>query len=97
MGKFCGFAGINLILDEAHIANIAVKKDFRLNGIGTKLLEALIDFSRKHASSITLEVNTENTIAIHLYEKYGFESLGKRNKYYNNKFDAYIMTKFFIQ
>lgn len=59
------------------------------------LLETLIDFSKTRACSITLEVSTQNIIAIHLYEKYGFQSLGTRKKYYNNKFDAYIMTKFF--
>lgn len=37
----------------------------------------------------------ENVPAINLYKKYGFEVLGTRKKYYDNKFDAYIMTKFF--
>lgn len=90
-----GFAGINFVLDEAHIANIVVKKNMRNLNIGSKLLETLINYAEKMATLITLEVNEQNYPAIHLYEKYGFENLGKRKKYYNNKFDAYIMTKYF--
>ena len=93
--RLFGFAGINLVLDEAHVANIAVRKDLRRKHIGSRLLEALIDFSKEHASSLTLEVSTENAPAIHLYDKYGFSSIGRRKKYYNNKFDAFIMTKIF--
>ncbi len=90
-----GFAGINLILDESHIANIVVRKDFRKNHIGSKLLEALINKAKSTASSITLEVNTKNLPAINLYKKYDFEILVTRKKYYNNTYDAYIMTKYF--
>ena len=90
-----GFAGISIILDEAHISNIAVKKDMRGRKIGSLLLERLIKEASKKCSFITLEVNEKNLPAIQLYEKYGFINLGKRKKYYNNKFDAYIMTKYF--
>lgn len=51
--------------------------------------------SKETCSLITLEVNECNTPAIHLYEKFGFINLGKRPKYYDNKYDAYIMTKYF--
>ena len=67
-----GFAGINLVLDEAHIANIVTKKDMRNLKIGSSLLEALINEAYKNAKSITLEVNEKNMPAIHLYEKYKF-------------------------
>lgn len=90
-----GFAGINIVLDESHIANIAVKKNMRLLGIGSLLLETLISKSKEVTTSITLEVNEKNFPAVHLYKKYGFETLGKRKKYYNNQFDAYIMTLYF--
>lgn len=68
-----GFAGINFILNEAHIANIAVKKDMRNLKIGSKMLENLITQAQKASSLITLEVNEKNLPAIHLYKKYGFE------------------------
>lgn len=92
-----GFAGLNFILDEAHIANIVVRKDKRRLKIGSKLLEALIKKASTTSSLITLEVNEKNIPAISLYKKYGFETLGFRKKYYNNQFDAYIMTKYFHQ
>ena len=88
-----GFAGINFILDEAHIANIAVRKNMRGQKIGSFLLENLLQKASTSSSLITLEVNVQNHIAIHLYEKYGFEKMGMRKKYYNNTDDAYIMTK----
>ena len=42
---------------------------------------------------ISLEVNEENKVAIHLYENNGFEKIGIRKKYYNGKNNAIIMTK----
>ena len=90
-----GFAGIKFILDETHIMNIVTRKDKRNLGIGSKLLEVLIEKARNNTSLITLEVNVQNKTAIHLYEKYGFEKVGKRKKYYNNTYDAIIMTKNF--
>ena len=46
--------------------------------------------------TISLEVNEKNTIAIKLYEKFGFEKVGLRKKYYNEKDNAIIMTKILI-
>ena len=78
--KIVGFAGINFILDEAHIANIAVKKDKRNLKIGSKLLETLIDEAKDKASFLTLEVNEQNLPAIHLYKKYGFKTIRQKKK-----------------
>lgn len=90
-----GFAGINLVLDEAHLANIVVKKEMRRRKIGSRLLESLLKTAQDLAKSITLEVNANNPIAIHLYEKYGFAKVGRRTKYYEHLYDAIIMTKDF--
>lgn len=90
-----GFAGISVIFDEATLNNIVVKKSYRGRGIGGELLETLIELcSDLNLKSFTLEVNVENTPALKLYEKFGFENLGIRKKYYNNSTDAYIMTKY---
>lgn len=70
-----GFAGINFILDEAHIANIAVRKDKRNLKIGTKLLESLISKAKENATLITLEVNEKNLPAIKLYENFDFKTV----------------------
>lgn len=92
-----GFAGISVIFDEATLNNIVVKKSCRGKGIGSEMLETLIDLcSDMNLKTFTLEVNVENTPAIKLYEKFGFKNLGIRKKYYNNTTDAYIMTKYDI-
>lgn len=92
----CGFAGLWFNIDEAHIMNIAVRKDFRKNGIGFELLNFLIDEAKsKGKMCITLEVRDNNIPAIKLYKKFNFDILGRRKKYYNNVNDAIIMTKKF--
>lgn len=94
--KILGFAGIWFSVDDAHITNIVVHKDYRHIGIGSKLLEELIFLAKKqNKTSLTLEVNTQNTIAQELYLKYGFENLGIRKKYYKGIEDAFIMTLYF--
>ena len=89
-----GFAGIWKAVDDVHITDIVVKKSNRQTGIGSKLLEKLIQTAKsQNFNSITLEVNEHNLPAINLYLKYGFKNAGFRKKYYNNKDNAIIMTK----
>ena len=89
-----GFAGLKVILDEADIMNIVVKKDFRHNGIGSVLLKNLINYSKDlNLKTITLEVNENNLSAIRLYDKFSFDKLGIRKNYYDGKSDAIIMSK----
>ncbi len=95
--QIVGFAGISVCFDEATLNNIVVKKSCRGRGIGGELLETLIELCADlNMKSLTLEVNSLNTPAINLYEKFGFKNLGIRKKYYNNSQDAIIMTKFDI-
>ncbi len=89
-----GFAGLKIIVDEADIMNIVVKKSFRHNGIGSTLLENLISYAKsKNLKTITLEVNEHNLSAIHLYDKFSFDHIGIRKNYYNGESDAIIMSK----
>lgn len=91
--EIVGFAGVIDTVDQLEITNIVVKKDFRKNGIGNELLEKLIKLAKeKDKEKITLEVNNTNLAAIKLYEKNGFKNVGFRKKYYNNTYDANIMT-----
>lgn len=91
--EILGFAGIKIILDEADIMNIVVKKAYRNKKIGSLLLDSLVKLSKKLSiKSITLEVNEKNLVAFHLYEKFGFKKVGIRKNYYNNE-NAIIMTK----
>lgn len=90
--KVVGFAGIKIVLDTADIMNIAVKEDYRRQGIATLLLNNILDIcNEKNIKTINLEVNEENFSAIQLYQKFGFKENGRRKKYYDNKFDAILM------
>ena len=92
--EIVGFAGLKVIVDEADIMNIVVKKSFRHNGIGSILLEYLISYAKdKNLKTITLEVNEHNLSAIRLYDKFNFDHIGIRKKYYNGESDAIIMSK----
>ncbi|OGO17226.1 MAG: ribosomal-protein-alanine N-acetyltransferase, partial [Chloroflexi bacterium RBG_16_50_11] len=89
-----GFSGIWIMVDEAHITNIAVRRQYQGKGIGELLLIATIDLARElKASVMTLEVRQSNTIAQNLYGKYGFKQVGVRRAYYlDNREDAIIMS-----
>ena len=89
-----GFAGLWFMVDEAHVANIAVCGAYRNQGIGECLLISAIEISiERKARFITLEVRASNKIAQTLYEKYGLIEVGTRRGYYmDNKEDAVIMT-----
>ena len=88
-----GFAGIKIILDTAELMNIVTKKSFRANGIGKLMLKYLINMCKKEKiKTLNLEVNSQNTIAINLYKKYNFKEVGLRKKYYNNTYDAILMS-----
>lgn len=94
-GDIAGYGGIWLILDEGHITNIAVDKEYRGLGIGNKLLEGLIQLCiDRNIRAMTLEVRKSNEVAKSLYKKYGFKEYGIRPKYYqDNNEDAIIMWK----
>ena len=91
--KIVGFSGIKIILAEAELMNIVVKKDCRHNGIASCMLENIIFFCKSNKINVLyLEVNSKNTIAINLYKKYNFNQIGLRKKYYNNIDDAILMS-----
>ncbi len=91
-GEIIGFAGIKIILDNADIMNIVVKKSWRKQGVGNLLLSNLISICKiSNLSSLSLEVNEDNLPAIHLYEKFGFKQIGVRKNYYQDK-DGMIMS-----
>ncbi|WP_422487101.1 ribosomal protein S18-alanine N-acetyltransferase [Gudongella sp. DL1XJH-153] len=91
--QIAGYGGLWKILDEGHITNIAVRKDFRGKGIGDALVMGIVDYCEKNGiPNITLEVRESNTVARSLYSKHGFVDAGKRPGYYTDtKEDAIIM------
>ena len=92
-GKVVAFAGAWLILDEGHITNIAVLKEYRGQGIGRKVTEALLQYaSNLGVQYMTLEVRRSNERAQNLYKSLGFIGLGWRKRYYeDNGEDALLM------
>jgi ribosomal-protein-alanine N-acetyltransferase len=92
-GQVVGYGGMWIIMDEAHITNIAVSLPFR----GRKLGERLLIELQKTAvfmgtTRMTLEVRASNVIAQKLYSKLGFYPVGTRKGYYSdNNEDALIM------
>ncbi len=89
-----GFAGFWLMADEAHIINVAMRVEYRRQGIGELLLISIIDLATElNAGMITLEVRASNTAALGLYYKCGFTQVGLRHGYYtDNREDAVLMT-----
>lgn len=88
-----GFAGMWVLLDEAHITTIGVDPDYQGLGLGEFLFVALLDEAlQRNATWVTLEVRVSNQPALELYRKYGFTVQGRRPRYYSdNNEDAFIM------
>lgn len=88
-----GYAGMWLILEEAHITNIAIHPNCQGRGYGKDLLRFIIRYAMENnIDKITLEVRTSNKKAIALYKSEGFEGTGLRKSYYSdNNEDALIM------
>ena len=92
-GAVLGYAGLHVILDEGYIDNIAVREDYRGQGIADELLDVFVRFGRAKLAFLTLEVRPSNEPAIELYYKHGFAQVGRRKNYYQDpREDAIIMT-----
>jgi ribosomal-protein-alanine N-acetyltransferase len=93
-GQVVGILILWMIIDEAHIATLATHLDHRRQGIAEQLLsKALNQAYEEGARSALLEVRAGNDAAQALYRKYGFEVVGRRERYYkDNNEDAVLMT-----
>ena len=96
-GTVLGYAGLLTVLDEAYITNIAVRPEYRRQGVASQLLDVFTRFAEgNHMAFLTLEVRDTNAAARALYAKHGYEEVGRRKNYYDHpKEDAIIMTRFF--
>ncbi len=82
--ELLGYAGIMLVGEDAHIMNLAVRRDARGRGLGSALLSAVIDGAVcRGAVHVTLEVRESNVAAIGLYESAGLHDVGMRPGYYS--------------
>lgn len=93
-GAVAGYAGLQVVLDEGYILNVAVRPDCRRQGVAGQLLQVFLDFARgNHLAFLTLEVRASNYAAIALYGSRGFRGVGRRRNYYEHpREDAVIMT-----
>ena len=92
--RVIAFAGVWLMVDDAHITTFGVHPDWRRRGVGQQLLLNVADLAREiGARRLTLEVRAGNIAAQALYERFGFEIAGRRTAYYTDDGeDALIMT-----
>lgn len=91
-GEIVGFAGAWIVLDEAHITNIAVARARRGQGVGKALTRGLLQYAANlGVVYATLEVRRSNGVAQGLYKGLGFVYVGLRKRYYeDNGEDAFI-------
>jgi ribosomal-protein-alanine N-acetyltransferase len=91
--RIIGYAGMWVVIDEAHITNVAVLPEFRGKKLGEALMRKLMDTAKQlGAVTMTLEVRVSNHVAQSLYRKLGFRNGGIRRHYYpDNLEDALVM------
>jgi [ribosomal protein S18]-alanine N-acetyltransferase len=91
--RVAGYCGVWLVVDEAHITNVAVLPDYRGQGLGEALMERIMKIAKEVGARVmTLEVRVSNKAAQGLYRKMGFQDGGIRKRYYSdNQEDALVM------
>ena len=96
-GQVAGYIGSQTVMGETDMMNVAVHPDFRRQGLGEQLVNALVaELKKRESHCLTLEVRASNAPAIALYEKLGFVEIGRRKNYYRNpREDALILRKGF--
>lgn len=88
-----GYCGMWLVMDEAHVTNIAIHPDQRGKKMGEGMMQAAIDAAKANGAVLmTLEARVSNTVAQNLYRKLGFKNGGIRKRYYTDNYeDAIVM------
>lgn len=96
-GVVLGYAGLTVVAGEGYINNIAVRQEYRKQGVASALLEVFIRFAKAQGLDfLTLELRVSNEAAKRLYMKHGFAQVGRRKDYYDDPTeDAILMTRSF--
>ena len=94
-GEILGYCGFLFVLDEAEIPNVCVKSSARKQGVGKKMMNALIEEAKKLGiSTLFLEVRESNAAARALYKSLGFIEDGIRKNFYEQPVEhAILMSK----
>ncbi|MES9962354.1 MAG: ribosomal protein S18-alanine N-acetyltransferase [Candidatus Sedimenticola sp. 20ELBAFRAG] len=81
--RIIGYAIMSVAAGEAHILNVCVHPEMQGKGLGGRLMERFITLARERsADTIFLEVRSSNGAAIHIYDRLGFNEVGRRRGYY---------------
>ncbi len=96
-GFVLGYGVLGVILDEGCLEKLAVRPEYQRQGVAQAILGSFIRYGRENLAFITLEVREHNLPAISLYEKNGFQTVGRRKNYYSEIHeDALLMTLDFL-
>ncbi len=95
-GQLLGYGVLSIAADEAHLLNLCTAPGHEGRGLGRRMLQAMLRMARGHrAQRVFLEVRPSNPRAIALYERSGFNEIGRRPRYYpaanNGREDAIVM------
>ena len=90
-GRIVGYCGMWLVVDQSQITTIAIAREARGNGYGERLLVHAKAYAGQSTDILSLEVSVDNTAAMNLYEKEGFNYGGVRKNYYGPGKDAHVM------
>ena len=89
-----GYGGLIAYRDEAHISTLAVARARQGEGIGARLLDALLAEADRRSPVVLLEVRADNEVAQGLYRRRGFTEIGRRRGYYQpSGTDAVVMKR----
>jgi ribosomal-protein-alanine N-acetyltransferase len=92
--RVVGYAGLIAYADEAHVATIGVAGGRQGEGIGARLLDALLEEADRRSPVVLLEVRADNELAQGLYRRRGFTEIGRRRGYYQpSGADAVVMKR----
>lgn len=93
--ELIAYAVVMIALDEAHLLNLSVARQWQRRGYGWRMLEWMAGVAREHgARTMLLEVRPSNAAALRMYKRYGFDRIGVRRDYYpaaGGREDAVVM------
>lgn len=97
-GYAIGYGGMWCMIGEGNITNIGVRKEHRIKGIASLILEGLLKYALVvKLEAIHLEVRESNYPALALYENYGFKRVGKRQGYYQKPVEDALLFSLFLK
>lgn len=83
LGQLVGYAVFMQVVDEVHLLNLSIRREWQSQGLGARLLQKVLDEAKAiPVASVLLEVRPSNLAALRLYRRFDFQELGIRKNYY---------------